>query len=59
MINTTNLSVEPRQLQTMVLGAVDTPAFRRVLHGRDVPDIADSANERGRHVTARASPGHH
>ena len=26
---------------SMVLGATDTPAFRRVLHGRDFPDIAD------------------
>jgi short-subunit dehydrogenase len=26
---------------TMVLGATDTPAFRRVLHGRDFPGIAD------------------
>ena len=27
---------------SMVLGATDTPAFRRVLHGRDFPDIAAS-----------------
>ncbi len=26
---------------SMVLGATDTPAFRKVLHGRDFPDIAD------------------
>ncbi len=26
---------------SMVLGATDTPAFRRVLHGRDFPDMAD------------------
>jgi short-subunit dehydrogenase len=26
---------------SMVLGATDTPAFRRVLHGRDFPGIAD------------------
>jgi uncharacterized protein len=26
---------------TMVLGATDTPAFRRVLHGKDFPGIAD------------------
>jgi uncharacterized protein len=26
---------------SMVLGMTDTPAFRKVLHGRDFPDIAD------------------
>ena len=29
---------------SMVLGMTDTPAFRKVLHGRDFPDIADPAD---------------
>jgi short-subunit dehydrogenase len=33
---------------SMVLGATDTPAFRRILHGRDFPELADPDDVAGR-----------